>query len=105
MNCSSSGSPTRGGSLFRSQTQPEQLGFAEVRDTISEEQRGKIDRFDLVQLAEVISVCRSSRSLSEAGRTLFQVSRNAKRKPNDADRLRKYLARFGLDWISIQGGR
>ncbi|QOV87564.1 RNA repair transcriptional activator RtcR [Humisphaera borealis] len=58
----------------------------------------KIDRFDRVQLAEVIRVCRQSRTLSDAGRTLFAASRAQKAKPNDADRLRKYLARFGLDW-------
>ena len=57
-----------------------------------------IDRFDRVQLVDVIRVCRRSRSLSEAGRTLFSVSRQNKKQPNDADRLRKYLARFGLNW-------
>lgn len=58
----------------------------------------KLDRFDQAQLEDVIAVCRSSKSLSAAGRELFQVSRLAKQKPNDADRLRKYLARFGLSW-------
>jgi transcriptional regulatory protein RtcR len=62
-----------------------------------------LDQFDAVQLADVLGVCRSSRSLSEAGRTLFARSRRDKRMPNDADRLRKYLARFGLDWTSLRG--
>ena len=31
----------------------------------------ELDPFDRVQLAEVIRICRHSRSLSEAGRTLF----------------------------------
>jgi transcriptional regulatory protein RtcR len=44
-----------------------------------------------------------SRSLSEAGRMLFTVSRQAKAKANDADRLRKYLARFGLTWERARG--
>ena len=63
-----------------------------------------IDRFDRVQLAEVIRTCRSSRSLSEAGRSLFAVSRLGKRSANDADRLKKYLARFALDWDALQQG-
>jgi transcriptional regulatory protein RtcR len=63
---------------------------------------GKLDRFDRVQLAEVIAVCRASRSLSDAGRALFAVSRQARRHANDADRLQKYLARFGLDWESAR---
>ena len=37
-------------------------------------------------------VCRESSTLSEAGRTLFAASRRDKKTPNDADRLRKYLA-------------
>lgn len=61
-----------------------------------------IDRFDQAGLAEVIEVCRQSKSLSDAGRFLFAVSRQAKAKPNDADRLRKYLARFGLSWDALQ---
>lgn len=63
----------------------------------------ELDLFDRSQLASVISVCRSSDSLSEAGRKLFSVSRQLKKQPNDADRLRKYLARFGLSWESIKG--
>ena len=29
---------------------------------------------------------------------MFRVSRQKKSAPNDADRLRKYLARFELEW-------
>ena len=43
-----------------------------------------------------------SRSLSEAGRKLFTASRQKRKTHNDADRLRKYLARFGLDWSAVQ---
>jgi transcriptional regulatory protein RtcR len=60
-----------------------------------------IDPFDQVQLAEVIRVCRRSRSLSEAGRTLFSASRSRRSSSNDADRLRKYLQRYGLEWSSL----
>ena len=38
--------------------------------------------------------------LSDAGRQLFQASRAQRTVVNDADRLRKYLGRFGLDWDS-----
>ena len=65
------------------------------------ESLSKLDAFDRVQLAEVIRVCKGSRSLSEAGRALFAASREQKGKPNDADRLRKYLARFGIDWREL----
>ena len=54
------------------------------------------DTFDLVQLREVVSVCGRCRTLSEAGRELFAVSRLRKSTANDADRLARYLRRFGL---------
>ncbi|MEP5937343.1 MAG: RNA repair transcriptional activator RtcR [Erythrobacter sp.] len=60
-----------------------------------------VDPFDRVQLAEVIQTCRRSRSMSEAGRVLFAASRAQKKSSNDADRLRKYLARFGLNWTDL----
>ncbi|WFC82880.1 RNA repair transcriptional activator RtcR [Enterobacter quasiroggenkampii] len=62
----------------------------------------EIDLFDQRQLETVLEVCRRSASLSEAGRELFAVSRLKKANPNDADRLRKYLARFSLSWESIR---
>ena len=58
----------------------------------------KIDPFDIPQLANVIRVCTQSPSLSAAGRTLYSASRAEKKSKNDADRLRKYLERFGLTW-------
>lgn len=60
-----------------------------------------IDRFDRVQLAEVVRTCRRHRSLSAAGRELFAASRQRRSKANDADRLRKYLLRFGLDYATV----
>ncbi len=63
-----------------------------------------IDPFDRVQLEAVVKVCRRSRSLSAAGRELFAASRTLRSSTNDADRLRKYLARFGLDWATIREG-
>jgi transcriptional regulatory protein RtcR len=62
----------------------------------------QIDPFDRVQLEFVLRTCRTSASLSDAGRQLFAASRVIKRSSNDADRLRKYLARFNLTWASIK---
>ena len=60
-----------------------------------------LDRFDQVQLADVLRVCETSASMSEAGRTLFAVSRTKRASTNDSDRLRKYLKRFGLAWDDV----
>jgi transcriptional regulatory protein RtcR len=60
-----------------------------------------MDLFDRLQLRAVLEVCRQADSLSDAGRRLFGISRLAKAQPNDADRLRKYLARFGIEWSQL----
>src|SRR3984885_4333979 len=68
---------------------------------LSDKALGGIDLFDRAQLAEVAQVCRTSHSMSEAGRRLFGASRIRKTSSNDADRLRKYLNRFGIEWDQI----
>ena len=74
-----------------------------VTARLGPERAAEIDRFDRVQLADVLSVCAQARSLSDAGRTLFAASRARKSSTNDADRLRKYLARFGLSFSPEEG--
>ncbi|MGK0187455.1 MAG: transcriptional regulatory protein RtcR [Verrucomicrobiales bacterium] len=70
---------------------------------LTDTQISEIDPFDQPQLACVIAICRQSRTLSEAGRKLFAVSRLKKSsRPNDADRLRKYLAKFDLHFDTIR---
>ncbi|MCE1180985.1 MAG: RNA repair transcriptional activator RtcR [Rhodocyclales bacterium] len=63
----------------------------------------QLDLFDRCQLNTVIDTCRNSASLSEAGRRLFAHSRQEKKQNNDADRLRKYLARFELSFEQLHG--
>jgi transcriptional regulatory protein RtcR len=64
---------------------------------LSEEAIAELDPFDRHQLAWVLEVCSRSVSLSAAGRQLFAKSRAKKKTTNDADRVRKYLMRFGVD--------
>jgi len=61
-----------------------------------------VDLFDRMQLEAVVRVCRASRTLSEAGRRLFDRSREQRSVVNDADRLRKYLIKFGLSWEDLR---
>ncbi len=69
---------------------------------LGKEKSSGLDLFDRHQLASVIRVCQESRTLSEAGRALFTTSREKKKTVNDADRLRKYLGRFGIEWREIK---
>ena len=74
----------------------------ELASVLGAERAAAVDRFDRVQLADVIAVCRGAASLSAAGRVLFAASRRDKRSHNDADRLRKYLARWELGFDELR---
>ncbi len=71
-----------------------------LQEVLGPDAAAKLDLFDRAQLACVIRICRASTTLSEAGRRLFAVTRENRKITNDADRLRKYLARFGQDWAA-----
>lgn len=76
----------------------------DLRVLLGEDALDAMDLFDQLQLAAVLRVCRQARTLSEAGRQLFQASRAQRAVVNDADRLRKYLARFDLTWERASSG-
>jgi transcriptional regulatory protein RtcR len=73
-----------------------------LEETLGADGLADLDHFDQVQLAEVLRICRCCRSLAEAGRLLFNASRQRRKQVNDADRLRKYLARFGISWQQLR---
>ena len=79
-----------------------QNGEDSLVDLLTHDALEKLDYFDRLHLTQVVEICRRSRSLSEAGRILFNASRSRKTSSNDADRLRKYLSRFGLDWNQMR---
>ncbi|OPH37190.1 RNA repair transcriptional activator RtcR [Moraxella lacunata] len=62
----------------------------------------ELDEFDKIQLIHVVSICQQHDNLASAGRALFNHSRLNKASGNDSDRLRKYLARFGVSWGEIK---
>jgi len=68
---------------------------------LTQSQLSKIDPFDRPSLASVITTCRQSDNLSDAGRKLYAVSREIRKSKNDTDKLKKYLAKFGLSWNDI----
>lgn len=78
-----------------------QVSASLVDQILSEGDASELDLFDRVQLEEVLRICLSSRNQSEAGRVLFAASRARKKSSNDATRLAKYLAKFGLKWSEL----
>ena len=81
------------------ETQPD------LADLLGPDYAERFDYFELAQLREVVKVCRASRSLADAGKKLFAVSRKAKKSSNDSDRLSKYLAHFGIDFHAVIKGK
>jgi transcriptional regulatory protein RtcR len=87
--------------LWRHHGQSAQGGDIDLTALLGADAVARLDLFDALQLQAVIGVCRQARSLSDAGRKLYGISRDAKTKPNDADRLKKFLARFDLHWDQL----
>ncbi|OZG74824.1 transcriptional regulator [Hahella sp. CCB-MM4] len=73
-----------------------------LEEVLSGEQIEDIDLFDQYQLRQVIAICRDSRTMSDAGRQLFNRSRLKKSSSNDSHRLRQYLTKFGLSFEDLQ---
>ncbi len=76
-----------------------------VERFLSADRIADLDRFERTQLEDALAVCLDARSLSEAGRILFSASRTRRTTANDADRLRKYLGRFGVAWQDLSKPR
>lgn len=68
---------------------------------LSLETIAELDLFDRLQLNQVIEICQSSRSMAEAGRRLFNVSRDKKSSSNDSHRLKQYLQKFDLSFLQL----
>ncbi|WP_131667324.1 RNA repair transcriptional activator RtcR [Psychrobacter pygoscelis] len=97
-------------SLYQAQSQSKptcnysntEIESSEVLEQYLEETTlAELDPFDRVQLAYVIEVCRAHKSQAAAGRYLYANSRDKLKNPNDSDRLRKYLMKFGLKFDEL----
>lgn len=84
----------------RGQDQPGESTI-DLNDYLPEAALQEIDLLDQWQLSKIIEVCRQCRSLSDAGRLLFNRSRVRKRSTNDSHRLRQMLAKFNLTFEDL----
>lgn len=58
----------------------------------------QLDLFEHIQLAGIAQICRHAGSMAEAGRILFDKSREQKKSVNDSHRLRQLLNKYDLDF-------
>jgi transcriptional regulatory protein RtcR len=95
---------TRLKSTWKTSTESDAATSSLMTSLLSKEAIAALDLYDQLQLRAVLDVCQSAKSLSDAGRKLFAVTtanRAERGSANDADRLRKYLARYQLSWAQI----
>jgi len=85
---------------WRGEARNEDRAFLE--GLVGTESLARHDVFKILQLERVVRVCRASRSIADAGRLLYSASRERRKKLNDSDRLRKYLAGFDITWDMIR---
>jgi len=62
----------------------------------------EIDYYDQLKLATLIEVCRHSNSMAEAGRKLFNISRETKKSSNDSHRVKQLLAKYGVQFEDLK---
>lgn len=88
--------------LWHKHTKPQEPVHQITIDAIGQDAFDQLDCFDQMQLASVLTVCRESKNMADAGRKLFNQSRQQKAASNDSDRLRKYLNKYGINWENIE---
>jgi len=72
-----------------------------LQKTLDDEVYENIDIFEQAQLAQVIRVCKDSKSMADAGRKLFNKSRLQKSASNDSQRLRVYFKKYNLEFKAL----
>ncbi|MGR9117255.1 MAG: RNA repair transcriptional activator RtcR [Gammaproteobacteria bacterium] len=69
---------------------------------LSEYLEQPVDLFEQIQLAGVIKICQASATAAEAGRRLFNISRQNKASVNDSHRLVQFLRKYGLKFEQLK---
>jgi len=73
-----------------------------ARKILGEERFSRLDLYDQIILAGITEVCSSSDTMAEAGRTLFNVSRENRKSTNDSHRIRQLLEKYGVSFSTIR---
>lgn len=73
-----------------------------VTELLSQQEIEQLDYYEQLKLAGIISTCRDSSSMAEAGRKLFNVSRHNKKSSNDSHRVKQLLVKYNLTFAQIK---
>lgn len=75
---------------------------ADLRALMGDERFDALDLYDQLTLSSILSVCRNAKSMADAGRLLFNISRTQKSSVNDSHRIKQLLSKYNLSLSDIQ---
>lgn len=84
------------------QTQKKSPSTTMLEEHLAPEILSALDLYEQYALIGVIEVCKQSRSMAAAGRSLFNVSRTQKSSKNDSHRIKQLLERYGLSFETLK---
>ena len=87
---------------LQGRTAPPTVGAVGHAQAVLGGRYAEFDLMDLAQLDVALKAVAECKSLAEAGRMLYAVSRKNKSSANDTDRVKKLLARFGLEFWDVK---
>ncbi|WNO10843.1 RNA repair transcriptional activator RtcR [Teredinibacter sp. KSP-S5-2] len=87
---------------WKTSTQAGENQVEQARELLGDARFSQLDLYDQIILAGITNVCRNSSSMAEAGRTLFNLSRTAKKSTNDSHRIRQLLEKYGVSFDELR---
>ena len=73
-----------------------------IEQILGPEQAAQLDYYDKAKLAVIVKVCKQSKSMADAGRILFNVSRLSKKSNNDSHRVKQLLNKYNLRFDELK---
>jgi transcriptional regulatory protein RtcR len=62
----------------------------------------RFDAIEIATLSYVLDICKTCTSAAEAGRRLYNITRDGRSVHNDSDRIAKFLKTFNLKFSMLQ---
>ena len=85
---------------------PPQISFSEedpyIKSLLGSGYSARFDAIEIATLSYVLDICKTSTSAAEAGRRLYNITRDGRSVHNDSDRIAKFLKTFNLKFSMLQ---
>ena len=88
------------------ETRPQHLSFSEedpyLKSLLGSGYTARLDAIEIATLTYVLNVCKTCSSAAEAGRKLYNITREGRTIHNDSDRIAKFLKAYNLKFSQLQ---